>query len=88
MAMIVRAAVQFGFCTTETRDAVLDLLRQYGLPTDCAYPAEQMLDVVLHDKKSSGGLVSLIVPTAVGHCEIRKTPADEISNWLLAGGAQ
>lgn len=88
MAMIVRAAVQFGFCTTETRDTVLDLLRQYGLPTDCAYPAEQMLGVVLHDKKSSGGSVSLIVPTAVGHCEIRKTPADEISNWLLAGGAQ
>ena len=88
MAMIVRAAVQFGFCTTETLDTVLDLLRQYGLPTDCAYPAEQMLGVVLHDKKSSGGSVSLIVPTAVGHCEIRKTPADEISNWLLAGGAQ
>ena len=88
MAMIVRAAVQFGFCTTETRDTVLDLLRQYGLPTDCAYPAEQMLGVVLHDKKSSGGSVSLIVPTAIGHCEIRKTPADEISNWLLAGGAQ
>ena len=65
-----------------------NLLRQYGLPTDCAYPAEQMLGVVLHDKKSSGGSVSLIVPTAIGHCEIRKTPADEISNWLLAGGAQ
>ena len=88
MAMIVRAAVQFGFCTTETRDTVLDLLRQYGLPTDCAYPAEQMLGVVLHDKKSSGGSVSLIVPTAVGSCEIRKTPASEISDWLRAGGAK
>lgn len=51
MAMIVRAAVQFGFCTTETRDTVLDLLRQYGLPTDCAYPAEQMLGVCFTRQK-------------------------------------
>ena len=34
MAMIVRSAAQFGFCTTGTRDTVLDLLRQYGLPVD------------------------------------------------------
>ena len=88
MAMIVRAAVQFGFCTTETRDTVLDLLRQYGLPTDCAYPAEQMLGVVLHDKKSSGSSINLIVPTQIGSCQIRKTPASELLAWLKAGGAQ
>lgn len=88
MAMIVRAAAQFGLCTAGTRDAVLALLRQYGLPVDCAYPVEQMLGTILHDKKASGGSINLIVPTAVGSCEIRKTPASEISDWLRAGGAK
>ena len=64
------------------------LLRQYGLPVDCAYPVEQMLGTILHDKKASGGAINLIVPTAVGSCEIRKTPASEISDWLRAGGAK
>ena len=88
MAMIVRAAAQFGLCAVETRDAVLALLRQYGLPTDCAYAAEQMLGTILHDKKASGSSINLIVPTAVGSCEIKKTPASEIPDWLKAGGAQ
>lgn len=88
MAMIVRAAAQLGLCTAGTRDAVLALLRQYGLPTDCTYPAERMLGTILHDKKASGGSINLIVPTAIGSCEIRKTPASEISDWLRAGGAK
>ena len=88
MAMIVRSAAQLGLCTAGTRDAVLALLRQYGLPVDCAYPVEQMLGTILHDKKASGGSINLIVPTAVGSCEIRKTPASEISDWLRAGGAK
>ena len=88
MAMIVRSAAQLGLCTAGTRDAVLALLRQYGLPVDCAYPVEQMLGTILHDKKASGGSINLIVPTAIGSCEIRKTPASEISDWLRAGGAK
>ena len=88
MAMIVRSAAQLDLCTAGTRDAVLALLRQYGLPVDCAYPVEQMLGTILHDKKASGGSINLIVPTAIGSCEIRKTPASEISDWLRAGGAK
>ena len=88
MAMIVRSAAQLDLCTAGTRDAVLALLRQYGLPVDCAYPVEQMLGTILHDKKASGGSINLIVPTAVGSCEIRKTPASEIPGWLRAGGAK
>ena len=88
MAMMVRAAAAFGLCTEKTRDTVVDILRQYDLPVDCAYPVEQMLGTILHDKKASGGSINLIVPTAVGSCEIRKTPASEISDWLRAGGAK
>ena len=88
MAIIARAAAKRGICTDDTCAQILALLRQYGLPVDCAYPVEQMLGTILHDKKASGGSINLIVPTAVGSCEIRKTPASEIPDWLRAGGAK
>ena len=88
MAMILRAAAVHGLCRQKTCDEVLTLLRQYGLPVDCAYPADQMLETVLHDKKAGTGPISLIVPTEIGRCQIRKTPTNEILGWLKDGGAQ
>lgn len=88
MAMMARAAVSYGLCREETCGAIAALLQQYGLPTDCEYPAEEMLCAVVHDKKSSGSSINLIVPTQIGSCQIRKTPASELLAWLQAGGAQ
>ena len=88
MAMMVRAAAAFGMCTEKTRDTVVDILRQYDLPVDCAFRAEDMLPTILHDKKAAGDTINLIVPTAVGQCRIVKTPASEIMDWLRAGGAR
>ncbi len=88
MAMMVRAAAAFGLCTEKTRDTVVDILRQYDLPVDCVFRAEDMLPTVLHDKKAAGDTINLIVPTAVGQCRIVKTPASEIMDWLRAGGAR
>lgn len=88
MAMMVRAAAAFGLCTEKTRDTVVDILRQYDLPVDCAFRAEDMLPTILHDKKATGDTINLIVPTAVGQCRIVKTPASEIMDWLQAGGAR
>ena len=88
MAMMVRAAAAFGLCTEKTRDTVVDILRQYDLPVDCAFRAKDMLPTILHDKKAAGDTINLIVPTAVGQCRIVKTPASEIMDWLRAGGAR
>ena len=88
MAMMVRAAASFGLCTEDARDAVINLLQQYGLPVDCAFRAEDMLPVVLHDKKAAGDTINLVVPAAVGQCRIVKTPASGIVDWLRAGGAR
>ena len=88
MAMMVRAAAAFGLCTEKTRDTVVDILRQYDLPVDCAFCAEDMLPTILHDKKAAGDTIHLIVPTAVGQCRIVKTPDSEIMDWLRAGGAR
>ena len=87
MAMIVRAAAERGFCTGECRDAVVSLLRAYGLPTETDIPAAGLLAALKKDKKRGGDTLSLIVPRAVGRCEIVPVALDEAEAWLRDGGA-
>lgn len=85
MAMICRAACEKGLLAPEDRDAILALLRAYGLPTQTDYSADALFDTLLLDKKFSGGMLHLIVPRAVGHCDIVPVAQDELHAWLEAG---
>ena len=64
---------------------ILKLLEDFGLPTSCDYPAEELLEVTLSDKKRSGNGVNLIVPRAIGRCDIVKTPYEEVKSILETG---
>ena len=86
MAMIVRSAAQLGLCTAGTRDAVLALLRQYGLPTETAFTRDARTDAARSDKKIADGKLHLIVPERIGRCRIETIPAADIPAWLADGG--
>lgn len=87
MAMITRAAVAKGICGGETLEALLSLLRQYGLPTETEISRKALLEAMLSDKKRSGDTMNLIVPEAIGRCRIEKVPVGELPDWLRLGGA-
>ena len=84
-AMICRAACKKGLLAPADRDAVIALLRAYDLPTETKYSADELYDTLLLDKKFSGGRLHLIVPRAVGRCEILPVTAEEAYTWLEAG---
>ena len=86
MAMICRAAAM-GAMSAEDAAAVEELLGDYGLPTQAPYSLDALSDAVLSDKKIVSGTVSLVVPHAIGRCELHRLPAEELSRWLAAGGA-
>lgn len=86
MAVITRAAEALGYCALGTCDALLLLLKQYGLPTYTAFSAEQLATVIMTDKKSQGDQITLIVPTKIGNCIPMKIPKNAILQWLNAGG--
>ena len=86
MAAITRAAYKRGLCSQETLEAVMDILKRYELPTEAEYPLEALSQAALADKKLSGGILKLIVPTDIGRCEIVPVPAAEISAWMRDGG--
>lgn len=84
--IIARAAVNKGFCDKSVLERAEKLLKKHNLPTETSYSADELLSIVLSDKKMSSGSISLIVPAEIGRCTIEKVPAAEIRQWLNAGG--
>lgn len=85
LAMIARAAARFGFCSGETRDQILALLRQYRLPTETGLDPEILLRLALGDKKRRGSRLTLVVPQSMGDCILHDIPLEELPRWIAAG---
>ena len=88
MAVIARAAARRGILPEKDADALLSLIRLYGLPVDASWPADRMAEIALSDKKASGSTVRLIVPERIGSCRIVAVPSSELIRWLHDGGVR
>lgn len=85
MVLITKAAVRAGLCDRQTLTTMLDLLRQYNLPTQTQYTCRQLCEAALEDKKRKGDFITLVVPTATGTAELKKMAVDELPAFV--GGA-
>lgn len=85
MAIVARAAAAGGLCSQADADAIVQILERFHLPTGTDYAAEDIYRCALSDKKRSGGKVNLIVPRAVGRCDILPTPVEELKSFIEAG---
>jgi len=81
-----RAACAKGLLSAEELGRIEAAFAANGLPTKCPYGIEAVYEAALSDKKLSGGAIDLIVPQAVGRCDIMRVPAAELPEWLRAGG--
>ena len=85
MAIVSRAGEKRGICNKAAKDAILEILEKFGLPSTCTYSAESLYLSALSDKKRSGGMVNLIIPERIGFCRIAPTPVEEIQSFIEAG---
>ena len=85
MVIITRAAIAQGHCPPEALPKLLGLLKKYGLPEATRYSAEELYEKTLSDKKRAGGTISLVVPTAWGHSQLKKLPVAELLDWIQKG---
>ena len=79
MAIVSRASK----CIDNNR--IQNILSLFGLPTETGYSAEDLYTYTLSDKKRSGGTVNLILPRAIGSCEIVPTPVECLKSFIEAG---
>ncbi len=61
------------------------VLEKFGLPITAGYSARQLYDAALLDKKRAGGTINLIIPAAIGNCEIIPTSIDALESFIEEG---
>ncbi|MBE6973988.1 MAG: 3-dehydroquinate synthase [Ruminococcaceae bacterium] len=66
-------------------DRILACLTKFGLPTTTACTADDICRYAFSDKKRAGGTVRLILPRAIGHCEIVPTPVEQLHSLVEEG---
>ena len=64
---------------------ILDILKTFGLPCHTEYSADDIYTYTLSDKKRCGGTVNLIIPRAIGHCDIIPSPVETLKFFIEAG---
>lgn len=86
MAVMTKAAEEMGHCARGSYDELVLMLKQYDLPFESPYTADQLAGIMMTDKKSQGNLITLVVPEKIGKCVPMKISKTEIPEWLRAGG--
>lgn len=84
-AIIAGIAQDQGVCTEETKQRIVNLLRQFGLPTTTEFTAQELIPHVLSDKKRAADSIRLILPREIGCCDIVPTPVDQLESLIKAG---
>ena len=82
MAIAARLAVKLGLLAPAACDRIVRLLAALGFATEPPVPAERLLAAVTKDKKSEGDTIRLVLPTAVGACEVRTMTFDDLSRLV------
>lgn len=76
MAIAARFAPLCGLADVEK--PLVGLLERYDFDLSCPYDAEQLYDVILSDKKRRGGKLTLVLPRAIGDCDLVTMPVEEV----------
>ena len=85
MAIVARAASKSELCSVDTADAIIRLLQVFGLPVNTNFTSIELSDAAMHDKKRSGDTIHLIVPRAIGQCDILPIETAELKSFIEAG---
>lgn len=85
LALIARTAESFGHLSGGDREEIIQALKNNGLPTECSYEWEAMMEVMMRDKKRRGGTITLIIPSAIGACALHPLALEEAGRYLQAG---
>ncbi len=64
------------------KERLTGVLTKLNLPTTHEYPAEQLKEIIAHDKKAAGGKITLIKVPQIGQAERVKLPLAAIEKYL------
>ena len=68
------------FSNGNAKDEIKNVLEKNNLPTDCDFDKEKVIELIKHDKKSSGDTISTIHVKEIGTYEIVNMSVSDIAN--------
>lgn len=85
MVIAARYAHAIGLCDGGIIDEIASLVRLYGLPDASPYPAAELSETALRDKKREGGMIDLVLPERIGQCVLHRVGVDTLPAFLSGG---
>jgi len=85
IGVITRAAVRLGMCPHSDCARIISALSACGLPTETFYGASELAGASLADKKRSGSTITLVMPRAIGNCELLDIPVSDLQGIIEKG---
>lgn len=67
-------ALSFG----EAKDRIINVLKKYDLPYEIKDTADEIVPIVMHDKKAKGSIVNFVFVNTIGSYEIKPMTENEI----------
>lgn len=78
LVMISALSAKLGMLSTGDASRIESLISGYGLPTSTKIDIKRLLKALRLDKKRDTDSINIILPTAIGSCEIRKFTFTEL----------
>ena len=83
MYLVAKKCVENGLVNSEILTLLEELLAKYDLPKSTKICIDELLNKSLIDKKRKGNSITLVIPTALGKCELKKMTIDEYKEFVL-----
>ena len=81
MVAMVDAAVRKDLLKAEEGLRIKAVLERLGLPLEAPVQMAKLVKAMAKDKKSAGEKIHLVVPRAIGRCEVVTVPKEQLSLW-------
>ncbi|MDP4118643.1 MAG: 3-dehydroquinate synthase [Bacillota bacterium] len=85
MVIASRGAEKEGIAKPGTTERIISALEKFGLPTKCAFSADELTSIALSDKKRAGGEITLVLPEKIGKCVLKKMPVESLGKFIAEG---
>lgn len=85
LAVIARAAEKLGWTDGPAAARIAACLEKNRLPVRTGFEARALALAALSDKKRAGDSITIVVPKAIGRCELKKMPVSELLPVIQAG---
>ncbi len=83
--IIAASAASCGICDVTVHRKIQEILLAFGLPVETSYCVEELVTVMLRDKKRSNDAINLILPKEIGKCIICSYPIQTLESFIKAG---